>query len=138
MGPSDRLGTLQMTASESGLSMRNMCMGDLQVGVSWHDVVRLLVRALDNHTDEIFQPGLDVVDIVKEPDTHVGSHLIIPRPASMELAAEWADQLTEPTLIGSVDVLVIGLDFKLRSENLSQCYNDKETTYGTVFPFQVD
>jgi hypothetical protein len=118
--------------------MKKICMGDLQVGVSWHDVVRLLVRALDDHTDKIFQPGLDIADIVKEPDTHVGSHLIIPRPTSMELATEWADQLTEPTLIGGVDVLIIGLNFKLRSKSLSECYDDKETTYGTILPFLVD
>lgn len=81
--------------------------------VSWHEDVLLSVRSLSHHSDQASKGFLDILDLVQEPEPHVRRYLIVAGPSSMEFSAQRSDELGEPSLVRSMDVLVVRLGIEL-------------------------
>ena len=86
----------------------------LQVGVARHDMLDIALSTRGDHLEEVHQVALKHIQLIPEPQTHVGRDLIVPATASVQLASNvLADDLPQPPLVGSVDVLVdAGLDLE--------------------------
>jgi hypothetical protein len=65
----------------------------LEVRVPGHQVVRLLIRTLDEDVDDALERGLDLADGAEQPETHVCRDLVVAGAASMQFAAKRTDQL---------------------------------------------
>lgn len=53
-----------------------------------------------------------------KPDSHVGSDLVVPASTGVQLTANvLANNFAEPSLVGSVNVLIVRLDDKLPYED---------------------
>ena len=83
------------------------------MGVPRHEVVPLLVSALDHDPDECDQACVYLADLFEEPKAHVRRNLIIPRPAGVQLPSQRPNQLAQAALVRSVNVLVVRLNLKL-------------------------
>jgi hypothetical protein len=77
---------------ENSLARRRL-EAHLEVRVPGHQVVRLLIRTLHEDVDDALERGLDLTDGAEQPETHVRRDLIVAGAASVQLAAERADQL---------------------------------------------
>lgn len=86
---------------------------NLEMCVPRHEVVALLVGALNHDTYECAKTGLDLLDLVQKPKAHVRRDLVIARAASVELATKRADDLAQPALVCRMNILVIVFDLEL-------------------------
>jgi hypothetical protein len=59
----------------------------LQMGVSGHQVLLLVVRTLDHHVEKSLETLLNVVDIVQKPEAHIGCDLVISGPTRVQLSS---------------------------------------------------
>lgn len=88
-------------------------LGLLQVGVTGHDEVELVLGARDGHLDEVTQDGVQLAQLIPQPQAHVGCDLLVAGSAGVQLASNLlANDLRESALVGCVDVLVVLLDDK--------------------------
>lgn len=78
-----------------------------------HEVVPLLVSALDHDPDERDQACFYLADLFDQPEAHVRRDLIVPRPAGVQFPSQRPNQLAQAALVGGVNVLVIRLNLKL-------------------------
>lgn len=63
--------------------------------------------------DDALNPLDVLLDLLDEPQAHVGRDLVVAAPASVQLAANvLADDFAQATLVGRVDVLVVLLDLE--------------------------
>lgn len=82
-------------------------LGALQVGLTRHDVVDLGLGALRDDAQEALEEGLELVELVAQPQAHVGGDLLVAAAAGVQLAGDvLADDLAQAALVGGVDVLV--------------------------------
>lgn len=82
-------------------------LGALQVGVAGHDVVDLGLCALRDDAQEALEEGLELVELVAQPQSHVGGDLLVAAAAGVQLPRDvLADDLAPAALVGGVDVLV--------------------------------
>ncbi len=84
----------------------------LKMGVARHESIDLFPATRDHDLDQVLEVALDGLDLVHEPETHVGGDLVVPGPARVQLATDAADELGEASLVGGVNVLVVRVDFK--------------------------
>lgn len=86
-------------------------LGLLQVGVTGHDEVELVLGARDRDLDEVAQDGVQLAQLVPQPQAHVRCDLLVAGPAGVQLASDLLpDDLGESPLVRCVDVLVVLLD----------------------------
>ena len=86
----------------------------LQMSIAWHKNMLLLVGAFRDYSDNAFQRVFNLPNLVHEPEPHIGHYLIISRSASVQLSSDRsAYKLAQSPFVGSVDILIIGLDFEL-------------------------
>ena len=83
------------------------------MGVPRHEVVPLLVGALDHDPDECDQARFYLADLLEEPEAHIRRNLIIPRPAGVQFPSQWPDQFAQAALVRGVNILVVLLNLKL-------------------------
>lgn len=82
-------------------------LGALHVGISRHDVVDLGLRALRDDAQEALEEGLKLVELVAQPQAHVGGDLLVAAAAGVQLPRDvLADDPAQAALVGDVDVLV--------------------------------
>lgn len=88
-------------------------LGRLKVGVSREDDVHFSFGTVGSSAHELHKLRLEVLDLGLEPETHVSGNLIVTGATSVELAGNLgADELGQAALVGTVDILVAGLDLK--------------------------
>ena len=78
----------------------------LKVRVAGHEDVRLGGGALRSDGHERAHLLAELRALVAQVQPQVGHHLVVARAAGVHLAANGADELGEPALVGGVDVLV--------------------------------
>ena len=92
-------------------------LGALQVGVCGEEGVVLLVGSRDDAVEEVLQVADEDVGLVQEPQSKVGRDLVVSGSTGVQLASNvLADELGKSSLVGGVDVLVIGSGDKLSPE----------------------
>jgi hypothetical protein len=87
------------------------------VCVPRHEVVPLLVSALDHDPDERDQACFYLADLFDQPEAHIRHHLIVPRPAGVQFPSQRPYQFAQAAFVGGVDVLIIRLNLKLLCES---------------------
>lgn len=85
------------------------------MGVSRHDNILLLLRALNHYADKTAQGILSVLDFSQEPETRIGGDLVIAGTASVQFSTKRTDELAQSALVGGVDIFIVFLDDKLRA-----------------------
>mmetsp|Transcript_3594 Transcript_3594/g.10220 ORF Transcript_3594/g.10220 Transcript_3594/m.10220 type:complete len:259 (-) Transcript_3594:46-822(-) len=85
----------------------------LQVGVTCHEDVDVLLGKFGTGLEEGGHILEDVALGLDGPKASVGGHLIIATTASVELTADGTDNLGKSALVGGMDVLIAGLFHKL-------------------------
>lgn len=86
-------------------------LGALQVCVPGHNVVDLGLCALRDDGQEALEEALEPVELVAQPQAHVGGDLLVAAAAGVQLPRDvLADDLAQAALVGGVDVLVGGGD----------------------------
>lgn len=105
--PRERVGVGEEEVGESdGLSA-------LEVSKPRGKVVDPLLGSDGEDANDLLQPLDVLVDLLHEPESHVGRDLVVPAPSRVQLASNvTADDLRQATLVRSVDVLVVGLDLE--------------------------
>ena len=84
----------------------------LKMRVTRHECVDLLPTTGDHDLDEFLEVAFDGLDLVHEPETHIGGDLIVPGPARVQLSTDTANEFGETSLVGGVDVFVIRVNLE--------------------------
>lgn len=74
--------------------------------------------------------------MIQQPEPKIGGHLIVPAPASVQLACDWPYQLLQPPFDGRMNVLVAGVAGKLRLLNFLQDLIQSLSYCYMLFPLQ--
>ena len=90
----------------------------LQVREAGHDRLHMVPRQRDQRGHHAGQPFVDGVDAVAQPQADVRRHLVVARPAGVQLLAGVADERRQAVLDVHVDILerrvpckLAGVDF---------------------------
>ena len=103
-----------------------------------HEVVPLLVSALDHDPDERDKACFYLADLFDQPEAHIRRHLIVPRPAGVQFPSQRAYQFAQAAFVGGVDVLIILLNLKLLVNQQSEGRGEEgrgETTWPLCHSF---
>lgn len=109
------------------------------MGVTRHQDVLLRVGTFNHDVEHSFKTRLNVIDLVEQPEAHVGSDLVISGTASVQLSAQRTNELSEPALVCCVDVLVILRWDELEAREPTRCRNGcRGVSYHAIRPFLPD
>lgn len=64
--------------------IRNGTKRNLEMGVSWHEMIPLLVSTFNHDPDKRDQGCFYLDNLFKEPKAHIRRDLIVPRPTGMQ------------------------------------------------------
>ena len=78
-----------------------------------HEVIPLLVGALDHDPDECDQACVYLPDMFEEPKAHIRRDLVVPRSAGVQFPSQRPYQFTQAALVRGVNVLIVRFDLKL-------------------------
>jgi hypothetical protein len=104
----------------------------LQVGITRHDDIGFSLSAGYRNRNEFLDVGKNLGSFFTNPNPHVSGNLIVSASASVELASNGTDELTETAFVSGMDILITRL--KLESVlfpfvlNFFQTF-DKEITF---------
>eukprot|EP00967_Tisochrysis_lutea_P132126 scaffold230398_cov35-Tisochrysis_lutea.AAC.1 len=86
------------------------------MGISRHEHVNLVLRAFCRHVDQRLELGGHRGAELAKVEPQVRHDLVVPGAAGVHLSASGSDELCEPALVGSVNVLIalLHLEHSLR------------------------
>ena len=91
---------------------------DLQVGEAGQDGLGVRRGDLDQRALQLGEQGGDQVDLVAQPEAHVGRDLVVARAAGVQALAGIADELDQARLDVQVHVLEVDLPVELAALDL--------------------